>query len=52
MRTRVILMLSGFAAAFTGDWFLVIRRCGVWELLTADRAFWYIMPERNNVWLA
>ena len=29
MKIRAVLTLSGFAAAFTGDWFLVIRRCGV-----------------------
>ena len=28
---RIVLMLLGFSAAFTGDWFLVIRRCGVRE---------------------
>ena len=31
MKTCLVLMLLGFAAAFTGDWFLVIRRCGVKE---------------------
>ena len=29
MRTRIVLLLLGFAAAFTGDWFLAIRGCGV-----------------------
>lgn len=28
---RIALMLSGFAAAFAGDWFLAIRCCGVRE---------------------
>lgn len=31
MKARLALMLLGFAAAFTGDWFLVIRRCGMRE---------------------
>ena len=52
LKTRNILMLLGFAAAFIGDWFLVVRRCGAREPLSADRAFWYIMPDGNNVWLA
>ena len=29
--TRIALLLFGFAAAFVGDWFLAIRRCGVTE---------------------
>ena len=31
MKMRVVLMFFGFAAAFTGDWFLAIRKCGVRE---------------------
>lgn len=31
MKRRLALMLLGLAVAFTGDWFLVVRRCGVRE---------------------
>lgn len=39
MKMRLVLMLVGFAAAFTGDWFLAIQKSSVREVGFLSVAF-------------